>query len=64
MNLKQPVQLCLPILSLEISFKFISPGEPPIFNLEPPTILPDQLPSQIDVTGQSLIIYFYSSTTF
>lgn len=24
MNLKQPVQLCLPLLSLEISFKFIS----------------------------------------
>lgn len=43
MNLKQPVQLCLPFLSLEISFKFISPREPPIFNREPLTIPPDQI---------------------
>lgn len=49
MNLKQPVQLCLPLLSLEISFKFIFSRQPPIFNLEPPTIPPDQLPSQIDI---------------
>lgn len=56
--------LSMPLLSLQIHFKFISSRELPIFNLESPTIPPDQLLWQTDITGQLLIIYICISTAF